>query len=254
MLNLNPELVDQDKIRKNKRKQLLRFAFVPCLLLLLASAFVLRIGIFNIVYGVSYGNQSFDIANSVAEFQGIGNIITPYIKYFDSGVAKLRNLSFSEAEKEFRASLKENPPTDVLCSIYTNLSLSIELQADEKFNNKNYDDALVLYGKAQSTLYSNGCANKDEEKGSDALAKNAKQRIDGKLSKTMNKINSVSDEKEGGDEETPKEKTITQEQQKRLEQRRSSQNEVSWRVQKSLASGDAGIYYDCTISSTSVCW
>ncbi len=253
MLNLNPELVDQDKIRKIKRKQMLKYAFVPCLLLILASAFVFRIGIFNIVYSVSYNNQNFDIANGAADFQGIGNVITPYIKFFDGGVAKLRNMQFTEAENDFRASLKENPPEEILCSIFTNLSLSIEFQADEKFNNKQYDDALVLYGKAQSTLYSNGCASKDENEGSDSLAKNAKKRIDNKLSRTMNKINSVSDENGDGDENNSGKSTITQEQQNRLEQRRSGQNEVNWRVQNSLAAG-SGYFYDCNDNSTSACW
>ena len=253
MLNLNPELVDQDKIRKIRRKQMLKYAFVPCLLLLLASAFVFRIGIFNIVYSVSYGNQNFDIANSMADIQGIGNVITPYIKYFDGGVAKLRNLNFTEAEKDFRASLKENPPVDVLCSIYTNLSLSIEFQADEKFNSKKYEEALVLYGKAQSTLYSNGCASKNEDEGSDTLSKNAKKRIDTKLSKTMNKINTVSDEKGDDGDDTPREKTITKKQQEQLEERRSLQNEVSWRVQNSLAYGSS-FGYDCTLSSSAACW
>ncbi len=254
MLNLNPELVDQDKIRKIKRKQLLKYAFVPCLLLLLASAFVFRIGIFNIVYGVSYTNQNFDIANAMTDFQGVGNVIMPYIKYFDGGVAKLRNLHFVEAEKDFRASLKENPPADILCSIYTNLSLSIEFQADEKFNNGQYDDALVLYGKAQSTLYSNGCASKDENEGSDSLAKNAKKRIDSKLSKTMNKINSVSDEGNDDNNNKSENNTITKKQQDQLDQRRSWQNEVNWRVQNSLSAGEMGYFYDCNDYTAAACW
>ena len=188
----------------------------------------------------------------MADLQGIGNVITPHIKYFDGGVAKLRNLQFVEAENDFRSSLKENPPAEILCSIYTNLSLSIELQADEKFNSSKYEEALVLYGKAQSTLYSNGCASKNEEEGSDALSKNAKKRIDGKLSKTMNKINSVSDEK-GDDDDAPKEKVITEKQQQQLENRRNSQNEVSWRVQNELAYGSS-FGYDCTSSSNMACW
>ncbi|MBO4855529.1 hypothetical protein J5500_03960 [Candidatus Saccharibacteria bacterium] len=251
MLNLNPELVDQDKIRKLKRKRLLKYASVPCLLLILCSIFVFRIGIFNVVYGVSYSNQNYEVANSMAEAQGLGNVITPYLRYYDGGVAKLRQKMNVDAEKDFRASLKENPPEEVLCMIYTNLSLSIELQADEKFQKELYDEALILYAKAQSTLYSNGCAEKDSDAGKDALAKSAKTRIDGKMSKTMNKINSVADDDPDDPGTQSPEKELSQNQINQLNERRQNQNEVSWQVRNGVGSS-AGKY--CSPSSGDVCW
>jgi len=250
MLNLNPELVNQDKIRKLRRRRLLKIAFTPCLLLLLCSAFVFRIGVFNVVYSISYGNQNFELADSLAEGQGIGNFITPYIRFYDGGVAKLRMRNYKEAEEDFRASLKEDPPAEVLCSIYTNLSLSIELQADSEFNKEHYDEALVLYSKAQSTLFSNGCASKDEGKEKDAMAQKAKSRIDSKLSKTMNKINSVSDGDGDGDGAKPTDKIITKEQEDVLEQRRGGQKDVNWRV-NNAAGSTAGTTCD---TMNRVCW
>ncbi len=251
MLNLNPELVDQDKIRKIRRKRMLKYAFLPCLLLLLGSAFVFRIGVFNVAYSVSYENKNFEIADSLTEAQGVGNIIMPYVRYYDGGVAKLRQRNIKDAESDFRSSLKENPPEKVLCNIYVNLSLSIELQADDKYNGGEYDEALVLYAKAQSTLYSNGCAEREEDAGTNEMAKNAKLRLDGKMAKTMNKINAVADE---GGEDHPQpvsEKQLTDKQKDRLDERRESQNQVVWRVR---ANTGFSIGKNCDPSSGDICW
>jgi tetratricopeptide (TPR) repeat protein len=248
MLNLNPELVNQDKIRILKRKRMLKYAILPCLALFLASAFIFRVGVFNAVYSISYGNHNFDIANSMADAQGVGNFVSPYIKFYDGGVAKLRMRDYKEAEANFRASLKEYPPADKLCQIYTNLSLSIELQADEFFNRGDYPSALEFYAKAQSALYSNGCASKTDREGTDTKAKDAKMRLDGKLSKTMNKINSVNDD--GGDDTKKpiEEIEITNDQQKNLDRRRDNQNEITWKVRNGYgASGKR-------CESRDICW
>ena len=255
MLNLNPELVDQDKIRKAKRKRLLKYVSAPCILLLIASAFILRVGVFNIVYSVSYNNQNFEVADSMADFQGIGNVITPFLKYYDGGVAKLKRGLLKEAEDAFRASLKENPPADVICKINTNLSLSIEMQADKAFNSDRFDDALVLYGKAQSTLYANDCATKYDGKGKDGKAIEAKERIDTKLAKTMNKINSRQEDEDDGKNGDEKGFVMNDDQKKRLENRRDSQNEVSWQVQNSIRGSSSTDCWGASSSSfNNVCW
>lgn len=200
MLELNPEIVDQDKIRKQKRKRMLKIAFLPCLLLVLAGGFFLRTTAFNVIYDLSYENKNYDTTELITEMQKVGNIVTPYITFFDSGVTKLVKTDYSGAEAEFRSALKENPPKNMLCKIYVNLSLSIELQADTLVKKQKYDDALVLYNTAQSTLYENNCANKQDGNGSDKKAEAANTRLDSKRSRAVAYMNSIDDS--GNDEES----------------------------------------------------
>ena len=188
MLNLNPELVDQDKIRKAKRKRLLKYVSVPCILLLLASVF-----------------------------------------------------------------LKENPPTDVICRINTNLSLSVEMQADRAYNSERYDDALVLYGKAQSALYANGCASKFTGEGKDKKSIEAKERIDTKLSKTMNKINSRNADEEGGQGHDTG-YSMSETQKERLNNRREAQNEVNWQLQNAFRGSKSYGCNDPEYGLREICW
>lgn len=191
MLNLNPEIVDQEKIRKLKRRRLFKIAIVPIIILSLTGLFFLRTGLFNVIYSTSYNSGSYDSAKMTADVQSIANVITPYIMYFDRGDALYKSGDYSGAEKEFKSSLKENPPSSELCKIYVNLSLSVEKQGDEKYNGNNYDEALVLYNSAEAILYENGCASKhNNEEGKDRRADNSRDRVIEKRRKTISAINS----------------------------------------------------------------
>ncbi len=191
MLNLNPEIVDQEKIRKLKRKRLFKIAIVPIIILSLVGLFFLRTGIFNMLYSSSYNSGSYDSAKMIADMQSVANIITPYIMHFDRGDALYKSGNYAGAETEFRTSLKENPPSSELCKIYVNLSLSIEKQGDEKYNSNDFDGALVLYNSAEAILYENNCASKrDSEQGKDRRADNSKDRVINKKRKTISAINS----------------------------------------------------------------
>ena len=53
--------------------------------------------------------------------QLFGNMIQPYIAYYNRGTAELNISEYDEAEEDFRASLRENPPKAELCKIYVNL-------------------------------------------------------------------------------------------------------------------------------------
>ena len=50
MLNLDPQIIDQDKVRLRRRKKLLKYAIIPIILVLLIGVFFLRTGFYNIVY------------------------------------------------------------------------------------------------------------------------------------------------------------------------------------------------------------
>ncbi len=203
MLDLNPKLVDQDRIRKLRRRRLLKAMAIPILILTLIGAFFLRTTFFNTIYSLSYENQNYNTAKFLADEQKIGNIIMPYIAYYDTGTIGLKREQYEEAEENFRESLKNNPPSDILCQIYVNLSLSIEKQADKLTDDEKYEDALVKYNSAQSVLHENGCANKnapDESK--DKKASAADTRIANKRSRAVAQMNYIKqiDDSNGGDE------------------------------------------------------
>lgn len=201
MLDLNPNLVDQDHIRKLRRKRLLKIIFLPTFLLVLISLFFLRTTFFNIVYSLSYENQNYNTAKFLTDEQKVANMIAPYVAYFDAGTINLKREQYKEAEESFHDALKNNPPKEILCQIYVNLSLSIEKQGDKLVDDRNYEEALVMYNSAQSVLYENNCANKnDPEESKDKKAHSADTRISNKRSQTVAYMNYI-EQSSGGDTE-----------------------------------------------------
>lgn len=192
MLDLNPELVDQDHIRKLRRKRLLKITFLPTLILVLIGVFFLRTTFFNIVYSLSYENQNYNTAKFLTDGQKVGNIVAPYVAYFDTGTINLKRELFREAEENFRETLRNNPPKEILCQVYVNLSLSIEKQADKLTDDGNYEDALILYNSAQSVLYENNCADKnDPDESKDKKARAADSRLSNKRSQAVAYMNYI---------------------------------------------------------------
>jgi len=201
MLNLDPNIVDQGKIRLTRRKKLLKLSILPVSLLVLIGLFFLRTGFFNIVYGLSYENRNYDTPVSLSSFQLLGNNIESFLAYYDRGTAKLNLTQYEEAEEDFRASLRENPPKSAYCMVCVNLSYSIEMQADQATQRKMFDDALILYNRAESILFENNCASKsDDTNGNDKKADESKERIDNKRRRAIAQMNNEDDGENSGNE------------------------------------------------------
>lgn len=199
MLKLDPAILDQDTIHKNKRKFWLKIIIVPVIILLILSLLFIRPTIYNMALSASEKSAEYGTTEALTNLQLVGNFIEPYVPYYNRGLATLLKAEDKEALEssayDFRESLKHNPPESTLCSIYGNLSYSIELEADLEVNAKNYNDALVYYNQAESILYENGCASEKEgSKGSDEKSETAKERIIEKRRKTVNQANSDSSE------------------------------------------------------------
>lgn len=190
MINLDPSLLDQDKIRKEKRKQLLKRYSVSLALLLLVALFFLSTWIYNLVYLVSYSGKNYPISDGFTETRFIINILEPYIADYNQGTARLKMGKYEEAEKSFTESLKKSPAEDKLCQIYVNLSLSIELQADKLLQSSNFNKSMELYGRAQTILLNNNCAKKGaESSGKDSKAEIAETRLNKKLTDAADMMN-----------------------------------------------------------------
>ena len=236
-MNLDPALLDQDKIRLAKRKKYFLAALAPLVLLAFAAIFFLRTAIYNI----PVASDNYSTVISFSNIQLIANLIEPYLPFYDRGTAKLAQAQsladLTSAEADLRTSLKNNPPEGILCSIYGNLSLSLELQGDLKVSDKNYDDALTLYNRAESLLFEHGCASKAEGKtGSDSIAEAAKKRLEEKRKKATDAANGVESEAEGSDEETSKQQ-ISDEDLQKIRDSQSSQDRAAAALRYGIGAG-----------------
>ncbi len=190
MINLDPSILDQEGLRKKRRKKMLLIALAPVIILVLASIFFLRPGTFDIVFASSYNSSNPDGAVSISQFHKNMNWIEPYIAYYDAGTAYIKNGDNVKAEEELRESIQHNPPRDKICQVRVNLSYSIELQADAAKNSGKFDDALIMYSKAEGILYEDNCADKKNEKeAKDQNAQRATERISQKRSNTVAEMN-----------------------------------------------------------------
>ena len=215
MINLDPSIIDQDKIRKQRRKKLLFYALTPVIILFLAGLFFLRPCVFDALYSLNYDNENAGFNIFISGVQTKLNIIEPYIAHYSAGTAYIKDNDGVQAEKELRKSLEKNPPADKVCQVRTNLSYSIEMQADQANISGHPEEALVLFSTAEGILYGDNCASKqqsssddnnsqqnsnDQQKGRDGKAEAAKQRISQKRNKIVSKMNG---QDENGQESDP---------------------------------------------------
>lgn len=177
MINLDPGIVDQNRVRKDKRKRLFRTMLLPLIILFVVAIIFLRPGIYNIVMSISYDNKNYGVSESISNMQTMLNPFEAYIADYNRGVANLRLAHYEQAEADFESSLTKNPPAEMLCKIYINLSYSIEMQADKLAARGTYDKSIELYNRAESILFSNGCAARGNGAGKDRNADKAKERV-----------------------------------------------------------------------------
>ncbi len=194
MINLDPSLLDRDKVRKEQRKHLLRLCLAPMIILLVVSLFFLSSWFYNLIYFVSYSNNNFPIAHDITETRFLMNILEPYIPDYNQGVALMRVGEFKKAEQSFEKSIENNPPADRICKVYENLSLSIEKQADRAKIGGQYGSAIELYSYAQSVLLSSGCAGEGDTDGKSYNSDIAKYRISESKKDAVDEMNNTPDD------------------------------------------------------------
>lgn len=207
MINLDPAIIDQEGTRKKRRKKLLTYAILPVAILIVAGLFFMRPGMFNILYNANFDNEKAGFIIFLSQAQTKANIIEPYIAHYDTGTAYIKDRDGQKAEEELRKSLNSNPPSDKVCQVRTNLSYSIEMQADQEQIKHHYSEALILYSTAEGVLYGDNCASKqDSSKSRDKKADTAKERISQKRGRVTGQMNG----KKGDDIDTPDATTDTQ--------------------------------------------
>ena len=197
-INLDPSIIDQDALRKQRRKKMLIYAALPVAVFVLAGLFFIRPGsVTTFIKGGLRDNNGEGVIG-IANTQKFANIIEPYIAYYNSGTAYLSSNKAQEAERDLRKSLDMNPPMDRVCQIRVNLSYSIELRADKE---QSSEQASYLYNMAQGVILEDNCASQQEDlTPRDKMAQSALKRIDAKIAQ----VNKQEQAGEDPDEELKK--------------------------------------------------
>lgn len=231
MSSLNHEKKGKSQKRLERRKKLLLYVLAPLVALVMLAFFFMRTGLYNILFSINVANKSYGFPTSITEFQKFANIIEPYLAYYNSGYLKLIQSKTVEdldaAQQDFEESLKANPPEEMLCAVYGNLSYTIELKGRYAFDSQNYNEAIVLYNQAEALLYKNGCASKDSssQAGSDQQSEDAKERIKEERNQAVAAANNGGGDEgngggeDGGDGDNP---DITDEQLQQINQNQQS--------------------------------
>ena len=174
MLNLDPALLDQNKVRMKKRKHLFKVYLIPILVLLAASIFFIRVGIYNIFMSLESKSQTYSVIPALNTMQIPTNLLDPYVAYYNDGYIKMINAKshqdLDEAINSFKESLKNDPPENMQISIYGNISYALELQADKKAEISDFDNALILYNRAEAIAREETAKNRIIEKRNRTIA------------------------------------------------------------------------------------
>lgn len=213
MIDLDPKIIDQDKIRLTKRKQYFKIAVAPLIIVLLVGLFFSRTLVFTIFYSLSYSNDDSGSAAFISSAQTFLNFPDPYIAHYDKGIALFGDQKYVDSQKSFENALEASPPDDKLCDIYGNLSLTYEYRADMAVKDHKYEEAISLYNQAETTLYNNDCAGKNaESKSKDKKSKEAKERIEKKRAEATKEQNSTGNSENPEGQNPNSEAGLTQEQ------------------------------------------
>jgi len=194
MINLDPSILDRDKVRREKRRHLLKLCAAPIAIIAIVATFFLSSWGYNLVYLISYSNHNYPIAQSATEMRFLMNVLEPYLADYNQGVALMRMGDFKRAEDSFTRSIEEGPPEDKICQVYENLSLSIEKQADSAKTGGRYSDAIEMYSRAQSILYVTGCAGENDTAGKSQKSDAAEDRIAESKKGAINEMNNSYDD------------------------------------------------------------
>ena len=121
----------------------------------------------------------------------IFNINQPYIVYYNEGNILFKKEEYSEAINKYEKALNKHPNKKRVCDIRINMSLA-------KIKNIKKDDKKEIYDlleDAKTTIYNDGCANKDDDNGYSQEA----EKLEKEIQKLQDKIEN---DKNNDDEQT----------------------------------------------------
>lgn len=198
-------MMDVDAKRLKRRKKWLLLSIAPITVFLLAAIKLVTPTITTSLLQSMYEEGNYNAAQFWGTVNSFINIIEPYKAHFNNGTVLFRLHRYIDAEKELNQALLRNPPKDVVCEVRVNLALSIEAQADILSEEKKYDESIILYDKARTTLYGDNCASPNDMSGDSGEAEESEKRIEGKKNDTVMARNN--DQPEEGEEGNPTEPT-----------------------------------------------
>ena len=140
---------------------------------------------------VIYNYQNNKYNQSLIKTLYIFNINQPYIVYYNEGNILFKKEEYSEAINKYEKALNKHPNKKRVCDIRINMSLA-------KIKNIKKDDKKEIYDlleDAKTTIYNDGCANKDDDNGYSQEA----EKLEKEIQKLQDKIEN---DKNNDDEQT----------------------------------------------------
>lgn len=227
------EKLEPEKLRLKKRKALLKKTILISIISLLISIKLMSLTILTAGAISSLNSNNPDQANQRISPLGILNLIEGYKYNFNKGDVLYRKGEFAKAESNFRTAQK-SVPKNFYCQLTLNLVLSIEAQADQAVEAKDYDKAIIRYDEIKAIVRDSKCGfSQDEKKADDKMKKIAeeskKKSDEAKQSRNGDKSDQKGDKKEQSNQNEPtkdQQDKLTKNAEKniRLRQLRQSQN------------------------------
>ena len=140
---------------------------------------------------VIYNYQNNKYNQSLIKTLYIFNINQPYIVYYNEGNILFKKEEYSEAINKYEKALNKHPNKKRVCDIRINMSLAKIKNIKKDDKNEIYD----LLEDAKTTIYNDGCANKDDDNGYSQEA----EKLEKEIQKLQDKIEN---DKNNDDEQT----------------------------------------------------
>lgn len=149
-------LLDSEKLRKAKRKQLLKYSAPLIVIICVLSLKLASPWFLYSQFHKSYASGNYAQAAGKISVLTIFNFMEPYKVYFNRGTSQYMAQNFESARKDLTIAL-ERAPKEKECIVRVNLVLTLVAIADQHITNKNLDEAIVVYDDAKAIIDARDC-------------------------------------------------------------------------------------------------
>ncbi len=157
-----------------------------------------------------YNNKKYD---TLIDALYVLNVFEPYIVYYNKGNILYQENNYKGAIEQYNKAIEKKPPEDKICKVRVNLSLA--MLADIDVNDTN--NILDYLNNAQSVLYEDGCANKNDDKGKNRKAEDLDHEIE--MLKEQNSTKSQNDKNDEDTQDDENEDNLKEEDYKEIEEK-----------------------------------
>ncbi len=143
--------LDFEGNRRRKRKKLLIYSLPLCVMAFVTILKLLGMNAISAAVNRAESGKDYVVAEQMQRIQRVANLIEPHLADYNLGNLLYRQKKWSEAIQSYRRALVNVPEVDE-CRVRINLTLALIGVADSQANNNEFDQAILTYDEAKSTL------------------------------------------------------------------------------------------------------